>query len=208
MIWSTAQVVVIPFRFATKTSSVGIGTSLRLRSRVPSARQRIRHFVGAWRGQVGTKYEHGAKAVWGPDPDGIIPWGDEHLGKHNPGGRLNSEGRIHTGRCRDDGGPSFRWSEDVLTLLTGTGFSDALHIYRALFGFIHGHVLNELQEIVENPDETDDLLRLGLQRLPIGKFPFLRHLASVLISYDGATELERELDLLLTGLKTTLIPSD
>ena len=56
--------------------------------------------------------------------------------------------------------------EDVLTLLTRAGFSgaDALHIYRALFGFLHGHVLNELQELVENPEETDDLLRLGLVR--------------------------------------------
>ena len=54
--------------------------------------------------------------------------------------------------------------EDVLALLTRTGFSgpDALHIYRALFGFLHGHVLNELQELAGNPDETDG--RLGLQR--------------------------------------------
>ena len=100
--------------------------------------------------------------------------------------------------------------EDVLTLLTDAGFngSDALHVYRALFGFLHGHVLNELQEIVENPDETDDLLRLGLHRLPIGEFPLLRSLAPVLASYDGATELERGLDILLTGLTTTLIPQD
>jgi AcrR family transcriptional regulator len=98
--------------------------------------------------------------------------------------------------------------EDVLTLLTRAGFSgsEALHIYRALFGFLHGHVLNELQELVENPDETDDLLRLGLHRLPIGEFPLLRSLAPVLASYDGATELERGLDILLTGLTTTLIP--
>jgi AcrR family transcriptional regulator len=98
--------------------------------------------------------------------------------------------------------------EDVLTLLTGAGFSgsDALHIYRALFGFLHGHVLNELQELVENPEETDDLLRLGLQRLPIGEFPLLRSLAPVLASYDGAVELERGLDILLTGLSTTLDP--
>ena len=40
-----------------------------------------------------------------------------------------------------------------------------------------GHVFNELQELVENPDETDDLLRLGLYRLPIGDFPILRSLA-------------------------------
>ena len=96
--------------------------------------------------------------------------------------------------------------EDVLTLLTRAGFSgsDALHIYRALFGFLHGHVLNELQELVDNPEETDDLLRLGLHRLPIGEFPLLRSLASVLASYDGAAELERGLDILLAGLETTL----
>src|SRR6202044_2814908 len=98
--------------------------------------------------------------------------------------------------------------EDILALLTRAGFSgpDALHIYRALFGFLHGHVLDELQELVENPDETDDLLRLGLHRLPISEFPLLRGLASVLGGYDGATELERGLDILLTGLTTTLPP--
>ena len=96
--------------------------------------------------------------------------------------------------------------EGILALLTRAGFSgpEALHVYRALFGFLHGHVLNELQELVENPDETDDLLRLGLHRLPIGEFPLLRGLASVLASYDGAAELERGLDILLTGLTGTL----
>ena len=99
--------------------------------------------------------------------------------------------------------------EDVLALLTRAGFSgaDALHIYRALFGFLHGHVLNELQELVDNPDETDDLLRLGLHRLPIGEFPVLRSLAPVLASYDGAAELERGLDILLEGV-TRVAPSD
>jgi AcrR family transcriptional regulator len=98
--------------------------------------------------------------------------------------------------------------EDVLSLLTQAGFSgsDALHIYRALFGFLHGHVLNELQELVDNPDETDDLLRLGLHRLPIRDFPLLRSLAPVLAAYDGAAELERGLDILLAGLAATLTP--
>jgi AcrR family transcriptional regulator len=98
--------------------------------------------------------------------------------------------------------------EDILALLTRAGFAgpDALHIYRALFGFLHGHVLNELQELVDNPDETDDLLRLGLHRLPITEFPLLRGLAPALASYDGAAELERGLDILLTGLAATLSP--
>ena len=98
--------------------------------------------------------------------------------------------------------------EDILALLIRAGFSgpDALHVYRALFGFLNGHVLNELQELVENPDETDDLLRLGLNRLPLSEFPLLRGLAHALASYDGAAELERGLDILLTGLATTLSP--
>jgi len=98
--------------------------------------------------------------------------------------------------------------EDILTLLTRAGFSgpDALHIYRAFFGFVNGHILNELQELVENPDETDDLLRLGLHRLPLSEFPLLRSLAHALACYDGAAELERGLDILLTGLTATLSP--
>src|SRR6202022_656545 len=63
--------------------------------------------------------------------------------------------------------------EDVLTLLTSVGFSgdDALHIYRVLFAYLNGHILNELQEIVERPEETDHVLRLGLHRLAITQFP-------------------------------------
>jgi AcrR family transcriptional regulator len=97
---------------------------------------------------------------------------------------------------------TLRHLEDILTLLTRAGFSgpDALHIYRAFFGFLYGHILNELQELIENPDETDDLLRLGLYRLPIGEFPLLRKLAPDLARYDGAAELERGLDILLSGL--------
>jgi len=96
--------------------------------------------------------------------------------------------------------------EDLLALLTRAGFSgpDALHVYRAFFGFLNGHVLNELQELVENPDETDDLLRLGMHRLPLTEFPLLRSLAHALACYDGAAELERGLDLLITGLAATL----
>ena len=100
--------------------------------------------------------------------------------------------------------------EDVLALLTSAGFTgdDALHIYRVLFGFLHGHILNELQEIIERPEETDHVLRLGLHRLAITDFPLLRALAPVLASYDGAAELDRCLDLLLPGLTATLTRPD
>jgi AcrR family transcriptional regulator len=98
--------------------------------------------------------------------------------------------------------------EHVLALLTSVGFTgdDALHIYRVLFGYLHGHILTELQEVVERPEETDDVLRLGLHRLTITEFPQVRALASALGRYDGAAELDRGLDLLLIGLTATLTP--
>jgi AcrR family transcriptional regulator len=100
--------------------------------------------------------------------------------------------------------------EDVLTLLTSAGFTgdDALHVYRVLFAYLHGHVLDELQEIIERPEETDHVLQLGLHRLPITEFPQLRAVAPALVSYDGAAELDRGLDLLLTGLIATLTNPD
>ena len=96
--------------------------------------------------------------------------------------------------------------EDVVALLTSVGFSgvDALHIYRVLFGYLYGHILTELQEVVERPEESDDVLRLGLHRLTITEFPQVRALATALGSYDGAAELDRGLDLLLIGLAATV----
>ncbi|MCM6779008.1 TetR/AcrR family transcriptional regulator C-terminal domain-containing protein [Nocardia sp. CDC159] len=99
--------------------------------------------------------------------------------------------------------------ERILELLIRADFAaaDALHIYRALFGFLYGHVLNELREVIERPEETDDVLRLGFQRLPPKEFPLLRGLASELAAYNGAAELELGLDILLAGLTTTITPA-
>ena len=96
--------------------------------------------------------------------------------------------------------------EDVLALLTSSGFSgaDALHVYRVLFGYLHGHILTDLQEVVERPEETDDVLRLGLHRLTITEFPQVRALASAFAAYDGAVELDRALELLFVGFTATL----
>ena len=93
--------------------------------------------------------------------------------------------------------------EQMLQLLIGAGYTPvrALHVYRSYWGLLHGHILNELQEVVVDPDETDALLRLGLHRLPVKEFPRLRGLAKALLAgYDGRAALDESLDLLLGGL--------
>jgi AcrR family transcriptional regulator len=96
--------------------------------------------------------------------------------------------------------------EDLLALLVRAGFDErgALHAYRLYMGFLQGHVLNELQERVYDPEETDDLLRLGLHRLPAKEFPRLRSLAAELAAYDGFQELEEGLDVVIGGLRRQL----
>lgn len=96
--------------------------------------------------------------------------------------------------------------EDLLELFIVAGFDErgALHAYRLYMGFLYGHVLNELQERVLAPEETDDLLRLGLHRLPAREFPRLRSLAAELAAYDGCAELEEGLQVVLGGLRRQL----
>jgi len=100
--------------------------------------------------------------------------------------------------------------EQILGLLIGAGFrpSDALHVYRAYYGFLYGHILNELQEYVVDPEENEALLRLGLHRLPSKEFPHLRALGPVLADYDGAAELDQGLTILLSGLAAQLHGTD
>ncbi len=96
--------------------------------------------------------------------------------------------------------------EQILALLIGAGFSpaDALHVYRAYYGFLYGHLLNELQEFVVDPEENEVLLRLGLHRLPFKEFPHLRALAPALAEYDGEAELDQGITILLSGLEAQL----
>ena len=96
--------------------------------------------------------------------------------------------------------------EQILSLLVAAGFepADALHVYRAYYGFLYGHILNELQEYVVDPEENEVLLRLGLHRLPAKEFPRLRALAPALAEYDGGMELDQGLTILLSGLEAQL----
>jgi len=101
---------------------------------------------------------------------------------------------------------TLRLLEELIELFSAAGFDQpgALHAARLFTGFLYGHVLNELQEQIHNPDETDDLLRLGLQQLPLTQFPRLRSLATVLATYDGAAELDEGLTNVLAGLRSQL----
>jgi AcrR family transcriptional regulator len=96
--------------------------------------------------------------------------------------------------------------EELIELFSTAGFDQhgALHAARLFTGFLYGHVLHELQEQVQNPDESDDLLRLGLQQLPLTQFPRLRSLATALATYDGAAELDEGLAIILAGLRSQL----
>ena len=97
--------------------------------------------------------------------------------------------------------------EELLEVFMSAGFDQhgALHAARLFTGFLYGHVQDELQEQVNDPDETDDLLRLGLHRLPITQFPRLRSLATVLANYDGAAELDEGLAIVIAGLRSQLL---
>jgi AcrR family transcriptional regulator len=100
--------------------------------------------------------------------------------------------------------------EELLELFMNAGFDEhgALHAARLFTGFLYQHLLHELQERIDNPDETEDVLRLGLHRLPITEFPRLRSLAAILATYDGAAELDEGLDIVIAGLRSQLLTSD
>ncbi len=97
--------------------------------------------------------------------------------------------------------------EELLEVFIGAGFDPrgALHATRLFTGFLYGHIQDELQQRVHDPDETDDVLRLGLHRLPITQFPRLRSIATVLATYDGAAELDEGLDIIIAGLRSQLL---
>ncbi len=96
--------------------------------------------------------------------------------------------------------------EQLLALLMKAGFDSrgALHVYRAYYGFLFGHIINELEEFVVDADEDEEVLRLGLQRLAKKDFPQLRTLAPLLADYDGKAELDQGMDILLQGLEISL----
>ncbi len=99
---------------------------------------------------------------------------------------------------------SLKTIEALLEVLIQAGFNDecALYAYRAFSGFLFGHLLMELNEIVEHPDDPDEIVRLGLYRLPAREFPRLRNLTRQLANRDPAAELDEGLNALLAHLQS------
>jgi AcrR family transcriptional regulator len=95
-----------------------------------------------------------------------------------------------------------RITEQVLALLRGAGLDSTATIrcYRRFISWTLGHLLEELNDVVDAPEETDPALRLGLHRLPIAEYPQLRALASTIAESDDADdELHNGLAVLIAG---------
>lgn len=93
-------------------------------------------------------------------------------------------------------------TEEILEVLHRAGLADhlAAACYRRFIGYLLGHLLVELRDPVDNPDEPEPALRLGLHRLPPADFPRLRELAPSIGSYDPPEDLHRGLDAILDAI--------
>ncbi|KQX70399.1 TetR/AcrR family transcriptional regulator C-terminal domain-containing protein [Streptomyces sp. Root1310] len=98
--------------------------------------------------------------------------------------------------------PMLQLTEHILAVLSRAGFDDAtaLAIYRAFAAWNLGCLLVDKRQVVDDPDEPDLMLRLGLHRLPAAQFPRLRALVPHLAEYDDEQELLAGLDSLLSRM--------
>lgn len=98
--------------------------------------------------------------------------------------------------------PVLQLTEHILAVLARAGFDDAtaLTIYRAFAAWNLGCLLVDKRQVIDNPDEPDLVLRLGLHRLPAAQYPRLRALVPKLAEYDDEQELMAGLDSLLSRI--------
>ncbi|MDQ0585511.1 TetR/AcrR family transcriptional regulator [Streptomyces rishiriensis] len=96
--------------------------------------------------------------------------------------------------------PQLHLTEHILAVLGRAGFDDptTLTIYRAFVAWNLGCLLVGERQVVDDPDEPDLLLRLGLHRLPAADYPRLRALVPRFTDHDGERELMEGLDSLLS----------
>ncbi|MFJ7247049.1 TetR/AcrR family transcriptional regulator [Kitasatospora sp. NPDC098652] len=93
-------------------------------------------------------------------------------------------------------------NELVLTVLSRAGLDDraTLRLYRTVVGWAIGFLLVDKRQVIDNPDDPEPLLRLGLHRLPATEYPLLRTLAPLLVDHDAEAEFATGLDALLDRL--------
>ena len=99
------------------------------------------------------------------------------------------------------------WLEGLLSVFTAAGFDDqaALHAYRFFTAFLSGHVVHEVQELLDDDAGPTFDIRIGLELLPEKQFPRVRALAPTLAAHNGAVEFLLGLDIVLMGLRVQLI---
>ncbi|UFR01026.1 TetR family transcriptional regulator [Streptomyces sp. Go40/10] len=98
--------------------------------------------------------------------------------------------------------PWLQLTEHVFAVLARAGFDDrtALTIYRTFVSWSLGCLLVDKRQLVDNPEEPDPVLRLGLHRLPAADYPRLRALVPRFAEYDDERELTDGLDSLLSRM--------
>ncbi|MEU6665182.1 TetR/AcrR family transcriptional regulator C-terminal domain-containing protein [Streptomyces sp. NPDC046727] len=98
--------------------------------------------------------------------------------------------------------PWLQLTEHLFAVLARAGFDDAtaLMIYRTFVSWTLGCLLVDKRQVVDNPEEPDPVLRLGLHRLSAADYPRLRALVPHFGEYDDERELTNGLDSLLSQL--------
>ncbi|MFI9319116.1 TetR/AcrR family transcriptional regulator [Kitasatospora aureofaciens] len=98
--------------------------------------------------------------------------------------------------------PALELTEHILSVLGRAGFDDstALMIYRTFVAWNLGCLLVDKRQVVDNPEEPDPALRLGLHRLSATEFPRLRALVPRFAEFDDQAEMLAGLDSLLNGM--------
>ncbi|MFB7462817.1 TetR/AcrR family transcriptional regulator [Streptomyces sp. NPDC056224] len=98
--------------------------------------------------------------------------------------------------------PALKLTEHILDVLGRAGFDDAttLTIYRAFAAWNLGYLLVDKRQVIDDPEEPDAMLRLGLHRMPAAEYPRLRALAPRLTEFDDEQELIAGLDCLLSRM--------
>ncbi|MFJ8623003.1 TetR/AcrR family transcriptional regulator [Kitasatospora sp. NPDC093550] len=98
--------------------------------------------------------------------------------------------------------PVLELTEHILAVLGRAGFDDptALTVYRAFVAWNLGCLLVDKRQVVDNPEEPDPALRLGLHRLSAAEYPRLRALVPRFADFDDDDEMLRGLDSLLDGM--------